>query len=63
VLGRGSFGKVMLVEHKKTQKLFAMKILRKEAIEKKNQIIHTKAERKIMECINHPFIVKLHFAF
>lgn len=36
VLGRGSFGKVMLVTHKETNKLYAMKILRKEMIEKRN---------------------------
>ena len=44
-------------------KLYAMKILQKEVIEKRNQILHTKSERKIMETADHPFIVRLHYAF
>lgn len=32
VLGRGSFGKVMLVEKKTSRRLYAMKILSKESI-------------------------------
>ena len=63
MLGRGSFGKVMLVELKETKKLYAMKILKKEFIQKKNQITHTKAERAILEQMESPFIVTLHFAF
>lgn len=35
LLGRGSFGKVLLVERK--NKLYAMKILKKEEIQRKNQ--------------------------
>ena len=36
VLGRGAFGKVMLVEKKKTKELYAMKSLRKEDIIEKS---------------------------
>ena len=83
VLGRGSFGKVMLVEKKDNKKIFAMKILNKSAIVKRNQVPllpaatpwpftlnallfqveHTKAERQILENIDHPFLVKLRYAF
>jgi serine/threonine protein kinase len=63
VLGRGSFGKVMLVSYKKNSELYAMKILRKDMIEKRNQTLHTKNERTILENVKHPFIVQLHFAF
>ncbi|CAD8166179.1 unnamed protein product [Paramecium octaurelia] len=63
VLGRGSFGKVMLVTHKETNKLYAMKILRKEMIEKRNQRLHTQNERAILENVKNPFIVQLHYAF
>ena len=63
ILGKGSFGKVILVRLKKTNKLYALKILKKDLIRKKQQIIHTKTEREILEKMNNPFIAKLKFAF
>lgn len=41
VVGRGAFGKVMLVEKKDTRKMYAMKSLRKNVIIEKGQIEHT----------------------
>ena len=38
VIGRGSFGKVMLVRKKDTRQIYAMKILRKDAIFARNQV-------------------------
>ncbi|KRX00024.1 Protein kinase-like domain [Pseudocohnilembus persalinus] len=65
VLGRGSFGKVLLVQKKGqgTNKLYAMKILKKSVVADKNQVVHTKAERQILQNMNSPFIVQLHYAF
>ncbi|CAD8060970.1 unnamed protein product [Paramecium sonneborni] len=63
VVGRGSFGKVMLVQHKMTKKNYAMKILRKDIIQEKGQQVHTMNERQILEVAQHPFIVQLHYAF
>lgn len=40
-----------------------MKVLVKSNIVKRRQVEHTKAERRILETINHPFIAKLHYAF
>ena len=40
-----------------------MKIIKKEMINQRNQQIHTRAERKIMENMRCPFIVQLHYAF
>jgi serum/glucocorticoid-regulated kinase 2 len=42
VLGKGSFGKVMMVRKKDTQKIYALKTLRKAALVKRNQVrIHS----------------------
>jgi len=40
-----------------------MKVLKKEVVVRENMIGHTKAEKNILQEIDHPFIVKLHFAF
>lgn len=63
VIGKGSFGKVMQVKKKDTGKIYAMKVLRKEAIIARKQVAHTKAEKSILQRIQHPFIVQLHYAF
>lgn len=63
VIGRGSFGKVMLVRKKTDTKIYAMKILKKRAIIARNQVEHTKAERKILAALQHPFLMTLRFAF
>ena len=63
LLGKGSFGKVILVKYFNNNKIYAMKILNKEEIIKRNQINHTKTERLLLEKLNHPFIAQLQFAF
>jgi serum/glucocorticoid-regulated kinase 2 len=65
VLGKGSFGKVMLVK-KKTDtsgKLYALKTLRKAALVKRHQLAHTSTERHILQNIHCPFLVHLAYAF
>merc|ERR1719242_130540 len=63
VIGRGAFGKVMQVKYKKNGEIYAMKILRKKQIVARNQVEHTKSERKILQALQHPFLMKLRFAF
>ncbi len=63
VLGKGSYGKVMLVRYKGDEKLYAMKTLRKATLLRRNQVDHTKTERAVLQAVDHPFIVKLRFAF
>jgi tRNA A-37 threonylcarbamoyl transferase component Bud32 len=63
LIGKGSFGKVMQVRKRDTQQIYAMKVLRKEAIIARKQVTHTQAEKAILAKIQHPFIVKLHYAF
>jgi len=63
VIGKGSYGKVMLVKKKDTNKLYAMKALKKADIIRRNQVEHTMTERRILENIRHPFIIKMDYAF
>jgi len=63
VIGRGSFGKVLQVQKKDTRKIYAMKILKKSQILKRGQVAHTNCERKVLEASDHPFLMKLRYAF
>lgn len=63
VIGKGSFGKVMQVRKKDDGQIYAMKVLRKEAIIARKQVDHTRAEKAILQKVSHPFIVNLNFAF
>lgn len=63
LLGTGSFGKVYLVKKKDDSTIYAMKVLKKKSLTDLTQINHTKTERLILEKMNNPFIIQLHFAF
>jgi serine/threonine protein kinase len=65
VIGRGSFGKVFLVKRKESNdgKVYAMKVLIKSMVAKRNLITKTHAEREILGQIKSPFIVNLYYAF
>jgi serine/threonine protein kinase len=63
VIGKGSFGKVTLVRKISDNKLYAMKVLSKPNIVRRKQVEHTRTERRVLGTINHPNIVKLHYAF
>lgn len=63
VVGKGSYGKVLLVRKNEDQKVYAMKILKKKQMIKRNQVEHIKTERRILELIDNPFIIKLKYAF
>ncbi|CAB4068705.1 RPS6KA [Lepeophtheirus salmonis] len=65
VLGQGSFGKVFLVrkiEGKDSGTLYAMKVLKKATLRFRDRV-RTKKERDILAEIEHPFMVKLYYAF
>ena len=47
----------------RTNKTFAMKVLKKENIVKRNQVEHTRTERSVLGYVRHPFVVGLQMAF
>lgn len=62
VLGQGSYGKVYMVVKKDTGKCYAMKEMSKEKM-KQADIKAPFDEKRILECVDHPFIVKLYYSF
>ena len=63
VIGRGFFGKVMLVQKKGEPEYYALKTVKKEKLVKSHQIQTILSERNILAKSKHPFIVNLQFAF
>jgi len=58
-LGTGSFGRVMLVQHKANKEYYAMKILDKQKVVRLKQVEHTLNEKRILQAISFPFLVSL----
>lgn len=58
-VGMSTFGRVCLCRHKKTKKIYAMKMLKKFEIIRMKQIDHIYNEYNILSVLNHPFIVEL----
>ncbi|KAK0527860.1 serine/threonine protein kinase, AGC [Tilletia horrida] len=63
MLGKGDVGKVYLVREKKTDRLYAMKVLSKKEMLKRNKVKRVMAEQEILATSNHPFIVTLFHSF
>ncbi|XP_050674142.1 RAC serine/threonine-protein kinase isoform X1 [Leptidea sinapis] len=63
VLGKGTFGKVVLSREKGTGKLYAMKILKKNVIIQKDEVAHTITENHVLKKNKHPFLTSLRYSF
>ncbi|XP_073483415.1 serine/threonine-protein kinase Sgk1 isoform X2 [Aquarana catesbeiana] len=64
IIGKGSFGKVLLARHTADEKFYAVKVLQKKAILKKKEEKHIMSERNVLlKNVKHPFLVGLHFSF
>lgn len=62
-VGTGAFGRVLLVKYKPTSLFYAMKILDKAKLVKMKQVDHTRNEKRILQCINFPFLVFMEYCF
>ena len=63
VLGVGSFGKVVLAKQKATGDLYALKFVSLARLQDRKQFDRALDERAILATLEHPHVVKLHFAF
>ncbi|XP_076784512.1 serine/threonine-protein kinase N3 isoform X2 [Arvicanthis niloticus] len=62
VLGRGHFGKVLLVQYKGTGKYYAIKALKKQEVLGRDEIDSLYCEKRILETVGragHPFLLSL----
>ncbi|KAI8871263.1 kinase-like protein [Ramicandelaber brevisporus] len=63
VIGRGAFGEVRLVQKSGTGKIYALKMMRKTAMQANGQLAHVRAERDILANADSPWVVSLFFSF
>lgn len=63
MLGAGTFGRVLLVQHKLSKRLFAMKVIRKSGFHGIRNIVEARREKKILDQLDCPYIMKIHSSF
>jgi protein-serine/threonine kinase len=62
-IGKGSYGKINLVQKKDDGRIYAMKTMRKSKMIKKNQLGHVKSERDLLTATNNEMVVSLFYSF
>ncbi|KAI0791634.1 AGC/YANK protein kinase [Irpex lacteus] len=62
-VGKGAFGKVRVVQHKQSRELYALKYINKTKCVKMKAVANIIQERRLLEEIDHPFVVNLRYAF
>ena len=63
MVGKGTFGKVFMVQHVKNKQMFAMKCIRKDVVLENENIDSLKLEKEILYNVTHPFIVGMDYVF
>jgi len=62
-VGKGAFGKVRVVEHKKSKQLYALKYIEKAKCIRQKAVANVIQERRLLEEVDHSFVVNLRYAF
>ena len=62
-IGKGSFGRVVLAQHRENKTYHAIKILLKRKVVKLHEVEHTLSEKSLLSSISFPFIVNLDSSF
>lgn len=62
-ISRGAFGRVFLARKRSTGDLFAIKVLKKLDLLRKNDIERILAERNILITVRNPFVVRFFYSF
>ena len=62
-VGTGTFGRVRVVKYPKTDKYYALKMVKKSEVVRLQQVEHLHSEKSILTKLDHPFIVKLYYHF
>ena len=60
IIGKGTFSVVKLGEHKKTKEKVAIKILQKNKILNKEDLVRIEREIEILKRLKHPNVIKIH---
>ena len=63
MIGVGGFSTVIEVRKHSNGQIYAMKIIKKQMIEKKDKVKQIMTERKILGMLDSPFTINLHGAF
>jgi len=63
LIGEGSFGRVFKAKKKDNGQILALKVMRKQYLIANHQIKYAVSEAAIMKTLNHPYLMKLIYAF
>jgi len=62
-IGKGAFGEVRVVKEKKSQEVYAMKMMLKSEMIAKKQVSHIRAERNLLASADSPWLVSMAYSF